>query len=157
MLRQSRTAQKLRSLTAGRATWGRAMVDRNLPISQRMSPLTHTIGRDQTMTEARRRMHEFDIRHLAVLHAGRMLGIVSERDIAMVETLPSVDPDVVQVHEAMTPEPYTVPATAKLVDVVEEMANHKYGAALVLDGAALVGIFTTTDALRLAHDLLAES
>ena len=131
------------------------MVDRNLPISERMSPLTHTIGRDQTMTEARRRMHEFDIRHLAVLHAGRMLGIVSERDIAMVESLPGVDPDVVQVHEAMTPEPYTVQSTAKIADVVEEMATHKYGAALVLEGAALVGIFTTTDALRLAHDLLA--
>ncbi len=125
-----------------------------MKIRERMSVLTHTVGRDQTMAEAGHRMHEFGIRHLAVLHGGRMIGIVSDRDIALVESLPGVDPAVVQVHEAMTPEPYSVQADAAIADVVQTMAEHKYGAALVCQGAELAGIFTTTDALRLAHDLL---
>ncbi len=100
-------------------------------------------------------MHEFQIRHLAVLFGGRMIGIVSDRDITLVESLAGTDPAVVQVHEAMSPDPYAVDIDTPLVEVVETMAKHKYGAALVCEGSALVGIFTTTDALRLAHDLLA--
>ncbi|MEM6996260.1 MAG: CBS domain-containing protein [Myxococcota bacterium] len=128
-----------------------------LKIRERMSALTHTVGRDQTMSEAAHRMHEFSIRHLAVLHGGTMIGIVSDRDIALVESLPGVDASVVQVHEAMTPDPYSVTVDAPLAGVVQTMADHKYGAALVVDKGDLVGIFTTTDALRLAHDLLAEA
>lgn len=131
------------------------MVSKTLPIRERMSPMPYTLGRDQSMSEAARRMQEHGIRHLAVLHAGKMIGVVSDRDIALVETLEGVDPEVLQVHEAMTPDPYAVQANAPLADVVEEMAQHKYGAALVLEGEKLVGIFTTIDALHLAHDLLA--
>lgn len=119
-----------------------------------MSGLTHTIGRDQTLSEASSRMREFGIRHLAVLHAGKMIGIVSNRDIALVESLPGVDATLLEVHEAMTPEPYTVPPDAPLSEVLRTMAERKYGATLVVDNGALVGIFTTTDALRLAYDLL---
>jgi len=130
------------------------MTDTKLKIRERMSALTHTVGRDQTIEEAAHRMHEFSIRHLAVLHGGRMIGIVSDRDITLVESLPGVDPKVVQVHEAMTPEPHTVDVDALLVDVVQEMATHKYGATLVTERGKPAGIFTTTDALQLAHDLL---
>lgn len=130
------------------------MAGKKLKIRERMSALTHTVGRDQTIAEAAHRMQEFSIRHLAVLHGGRMIGIVSDRDIALVESLPGVDPAVVQVHEAMTPEPHTVDVDALLSDVVEAMATHKYGAALVTEGGKPIGIFTTIDALRLAHELL---
>lgn len=120
-----------------------------------MSPLTHTIGDDQPMSEATRRMHEFDIRHLAVLRGGRLVGILSERDIALVQNFPGVDPDTTVVAEAMTDEPYHTGPDALLVDVLEQMATNKYGAALVAEGIKPVGIFTNTDAVALARDLLA--
>lgn len=123
-------------------------------ISQIMSPLTHSIGEAQPMAEAARRMHTHEIRHLPVLRGGQLLGIVSDRDLAMVESLPEVDPERVSVGEAMTSEPYTVPPTAPLGSVLREMAEHKYGTAVVVDGGQPVGIVTTTDALRLCVDLL---
>jgi predicted transcriptional regulator len=83
-------------------------------ISEIMSPLTHSIGIEQPMSEASRRMHCFEIRHLPVLRGGRLVGIVSERDLAMVESLPGVDPNAVTVGEAMTAEPYAVPPGASL-------------------------------------------
>jgi acetoin utilization protein AcuB len=126
-------------------------------IRDRMSPLTHSIGDDQTMAEAAKRMREHGIRHLPVLRGGRIVGILSERDIALVESLPGVDPEVVTVAEAMTEEPYTVAPDAKLADVVAEMARQKYGAALIAEGSQAVGIFTTVDALQLAHELLDRS
>lgn len=123
-------------------------------IRDRMSSLTHSIGDDQTMSEAAKRMREHEIRHLAVLRGGRIVGILSERDIALVESLSGVDPTVVTVSEAMTEEPYTVSPDTKLVDVVAQMAARKYGAVLVAEGDKAVGIFTTIDALQLARELL---
>lgn len=123
-------------------------------ISEIMSPLTHSIGDDQPMAEAAHRMHRFSIRHLPVLRGGRLVGIVSERDLAMVESLPGVDPSVVVVGEAMTAEPFAVPPSASLPAVLREMANHKWGTVVVVDDATPIGIVTTTDALRLCVELL---
>jgi acetoin utilization protein AcuB len=123
-------------------------------ISEIMSPLTHSIGVDQSMSEAAHRMHQFGIRHLPVLRGGRLVGLVSERDLAMVESLPGVDPHAVSVAEAMTSEPYAVPPGASLPDVLREMAAQKYGTAVVVDGERPVGIVTTIDVLRLCVRLL---
>lgn len=123
-------------------------------ISEIMSPLTHSIGDEQPLVEAEHRMHQFQIRHLPVLRGGRLVGIVSDRDLAMVESLPNVDPNTVTVREAMTSEPYAVPPGASLKAVLREMADHKYGTAVVVEGERPVGIVTTTDALRLCVDLL---
>ena len=60
----------------------------------------------------------------------------------------------VAVGEAMTAEPYAVAPTASLRAVLREMAEHKWGTAVVVDGGKPVGIVTTTDALRLCVELL---
>jgi len=128
-----------------------------LRIRDRMSPLTHTIGDDQPLSEATRRMQQFQIRHLAVLRGGRLVGILSERDLAAVQNFPGVDQATTVVAEAMTDEPYHAQPDASLIEVLDQMATHKYGAALVAEGAKPVGIFTATDAVALARDLLAKS
>lgn len=130
------------------------MTDKNIPIRTRMSALTFSIGHDQTMATAAARLRQQDIRHLPVLRGGRLIGILSDRDIALVESLAGVDPEEVKVEEAMTEEPYAVGPETPLGDVVEHMARHKYGATVVVDGDRPVGIFTTVDALLLARDLL---
>ncbi len=119
-----------------------------------MSPLTHSIGDDQSMAEATHRMHHHGIRHLPVLHGGRLVGIVSERDLAMVASMASVDPALVAVREAMTAEPYAVAPTLSTAVVFRAMAEHKYGTAVVVQDETPIGIVTTTDALELCVELL---
>jgi len=116
-----------------------------------MTSQPHTIGDEQTLASAHERMRHWGVRHLPVLRGGRLVGVVSSRDIALVESLPGVDVERVMVNEAMTEEPWTVTADAKLTDVARTMAERKLGAAIVIEpGAeqAVVGVFTTTDALR---------
>lgn len=116
-----------------------------------MTRQPHTIGDDQSLAVARERMHHFDVRHLPVLHGGHLVGVVSSRDIAMVEALPGVDITEVTVDEAMAEEPWTVTADAPLAHVATIMAERKIGTAIVVevaDGDQVVGVFTTTDALR---------
>ena len=117
-------------------------------IRDAMSESPHTIGKAQPLERASHVMREHGIRHLPVLDGGALLGILSTRDVYLIETLRDVDPEKVTVEEAMTAEPYAVPPDAPLKEVVETMAEHKYGAAVVMDGREVVGIFTTVDALR---------
>lgn len=123
------------------------MIDPRAPIRDFMTPAPVTIGRQQTMAEAARRMQAHRVRHLPVLDGGRVVGIVSERDLALVEGAPDVDPAVVLVEEAMTGDPRIVAPEAPILAVVELLAEHKYGATIVVDDHRPIGIFTTIDAL----------
>jgi len=125
-----------------------AMNDPNVQIQTLMTPAPVSIGRQQPMAEASRRMTEHKIRHLPVLDGGRVVGVLSDRDIAMVESFPGVDPETVTVEEAMTPDPYVVSPEEPLVKVIASLAEHKYGTAVVVKDNRLAGIFTTVDALR---------
>jgi acetoin utilization protein AcuB len=116
-----------------------------------MTKQPHTIGDDQSLAVARERMHHHDVRHLPVLHGGHLVGVVSTRDIAMVEALPGIDITKVNVDEAMAEEPYAVTADTTLAQVATIMAERKIGTAIVVDARdrdQVVGVFTTTDALR---------
>jgi CBS domain-containing protein len=106
------------------------------------------ISSDRTLAEAHRLMREKSIRHLPVVDDGRLVGLVSQRDLYLLETLQGVDPDEERVEEAMTAEPYTVSPDASLEEVATAMAQHKYGSAVVVSAGAVVGLFTTIDALR---------
>lgn len=123
-------------------------------IAELMTPIPYTIGRDATIAEALEKMRAHGIRHLPVLHGGKLVGIVSDRDLGLIGALNDVDPTKVTVEEAMS-DPWTVPYTAHVNDVVREMTEHKYGSALIVDEHnKLVGIFTTHDALQALSELL---
>ena len=93
------------------------------------------------------RMQARNIRHLPVLHGGKLYGVVSDRDLGVIAGLNEVDPDETTVEEAMTQDVYTVPKDASLFAVLQEMLAHKYGSTLVVEGGKVIGIFTTYDAL----------
>jgi acetoin utilization protein AcuB len=124
------------------------------PIRKFMTPAPHTIGFDQTMERAHKVMREFRIRHLPVLKAERLVGVLSDGDLHLVETLRDVDPAEVTVEEAMTQDPYTVGPDAPVDEVVTEMARHKYGSVVVMDNHHVVGVFTTNDACQAFAELL---
>jgi acetoin utilization protein AcuB len=130
------------------------MVEHTSPIQDHMTPAPITIGRAQSLSEAARKMHEHHVRHLPVLEGGYLFGILSERDIDLVEALPDVDPDKVTVEEAMTQDPYTVRPDTPVREVAAAMAEHKYGTAVVMQEGRVVGIFTTVDALRMLAAML---
>ena len=123
-------------------------------IQKWMSTSPFAIERTETLEAAHRIMRKEGIRHLPVLENGKLVGIVSERDLHLIETLKDVDPTVVKVEDAMTSHPYFVAPDANIDEVVSEMAEHKFGAAVVLQNGKVVGVFTTIDAMRAFGELL---
>jgi acetoin utilization protein AcuB len=150
--------QKTRKPTARRAPVRQAPATQaKAPtVADFMSPALYTIGRGQPLAEAHRLMNDHGIRHLPVLDGGRLVGMLSQRDLHLVETLRDVDPAQVTVDEAMSQEVLTVLPSAPLQKVASTMAQHKYGSALVVGPKGLEGIFTTVDALRALGTVLGE-
>jgi acetoin utilization protein AcuB len=123
-------------------------------IKKYMTTDVQTIGDEQPMSVAHSMMRGQHIRHLPVLHQGKLVGVVSDRDLRLVETLRDVDPTKVTVSEAMTSDTYVVSPDAGLDEVVGMMAANKYGSAVVVDHGHVVGIFTTVDACSAFAELL---
>ena len=117
-------------------------------IREYMTPSPHTVEADQPLTVAHQLMRAHDIRHLPVMERGELVGIVTSRDLHVLEGFKEVDRLTTPVRIAMTRFPFTVAADAPLEDVAHEMATHKHGSAIVVESGHVLGIFTTVDALR---------
>lgn len=123
-------------------------------IQKYMTVTPHSIGGEQTLATASKMMREHEVRHLPVLHGGKLLGVLTDRDLKFVETFRDVDPMTLTVQEAMTESPYTVHPETPLDEVATTMASKKYGSAIVVQNNKVVGIFTTVDACRALSELL---
>jgi len=123
-------------------------------LTRYMSRKPWTIARTATMAEAHRLMREHAIRHLPVVDGDRIVGIISMRDLHLLETLPGVRPEEVEVEDAMTTEVVTASEHDALADVADRMADARIGSAVIVGPAGLVGIFTSGDAMRALADIL---
>jgi acetoin utilization protein AcuB len=113
-----------------------------------------TIERDATLAEAYRLMRDHGIRHLPVVDSGDLVGVVSERDLHLLETVADIALAQIPVSKAMHERPFVVTSDAMLDEVAEIMADHKYGSAIVMGRDGVEGIFTTTDACRALAEVL---
>lgn len=119
-----------------------------------MTPAPHTIGLAQTLATAHRLMREANIRHLPVLEGGKLVGLLSERDLDFIETRRDVDPETVSVEQAMSQAVCSVGPKDTLRGVAQKMADNKYGSVVVQEHGHVLGVFTTVDALRALTTLL---
>jgi acetoin utilization protein AcuB len=123
-------------------------------VRDHMTLLPNTIEASEPLAIAHQQMRAHDIRHLPVLDAGQLVGIVTARDLQIIECFRQVDQLATPVRIAMTRAPFTVPEDTPLEDVVHAMALHKHGSALVVREGRVVGIFTAIDAMRVLADFL---
>jgi len=118
-----------------------------------MTPMPHSIGLKQPVRVALDLMRDHGIRHLPVQEGGQLVGVLTDRDVKLAGTFAQLDE--IRLEDVMTPEPFAVLPQAPVDQVVFEMAAHKYGCALVRqENGKLVGIFTSTDALRVLGETL---
>jgi len=130
-------------------------MSKNIPhVEKYMTTTPHSVGTEQSLQTASELMSKYQIRHLPVLHGGKLSGILSDRDVKMALSLNGVDAEKTTVADIASEDVYlTTPATP-IDEVARQMAERRLGSALVVDNHKLVGIFTTTDALKALDELL---
>jgi acetoin utilization protein AcuB len=121
-----------------------------------MTAFPYSIAIDAPVGEALAFMRRAKIRHLPVVENGELKGIVSDRDIKLLLGPDFAYPraDELTVKEAMAPDAYMVDLSTRLDVVLDHMATHRIGSALVTRKGKLVGVFTATDACRAFADVL---
>jgi acetoin utilization protein AcuB len=127
-------------------------------VGEHMTRAPRAIDGRSSVAEARETMEALGVHHLPVIDGGRLAGVVTERDLDRLRVAkPLVDPEVLAVFQAMSPDPLAVAPGESLAAVVARMVERAVDSAVVLDGGAIRGIFTSTDALRLLAALLQRS
>jgi len=119
-----------------------------LTVQDVMTPQPLTIGRGEPLSTAREMMRTHLCRNLPVLEHGELVGVMTERDLYLLERLGGANVDSAEANDAMITDAYAVPPDAPLSEVARQMATERYGCAVVIERGRVIGIFTTTDALR---------
>lgn len=123
-----------------------------------------------TVREAARLIEDSDVRHLPVVDDGRLLGILSDRDLReyRVPILFEIDNFVegdreraarlldTPVSEVMNNDLVAVDSSESIQSVIDAMIEYKVGAVPVIDrhADALIGIVSYVDVLRYARDIV---
>jgi acetoin utilization protein AcuB len=128
-----------------------------MKVRELMTGAPITVSPDTPVFDARQTMIKERIRHLLVVEADRLVGIVTDRDIRL--NLPSQATSLsmwevnyllakLTVSKVMTTSVIIIGPDQEATDAARLMLEHKIGALPVLDGSRLIGILTETDVLR---------
>jgi len=107
-----------------------------------------TVEPDVNVRRAVRAMNDFEIGCLVVVEAGRVVGILTERDVLKRVVDEGRKPEETSVREVMSKPPITISPDADLETAIELMFKHKIKKLPVVENGKLVGLVTFTDLVR---------
>ncbi len=133
-------------------------------VRERMSSPAVTTMPDTPMQEALSVMREQNVRRLPVVDAaGKLVGIVSERDILQASPSGATSLDVweltymlskITVQKIMEADVITVPGDTPIEEAARIMADNYVGALPVIDDGKVVGMITETDLFKVFVEFL---
>lgn len=121
-----------------------------MKIRELMKRSPTTIHVDDDLTTARDLMVWMGIRHLPVLNSGKLVGILSDSDVAAFQARVGAGPRSLSgypAEKAMHSPVETAAPEDSVEDAAARMASHKISCLAVIEGEDLVGIVTSSDIL----------
>jgi CBS domain-containing protein len=115
-----------------------------------------TIGVTERLSTVEDIMTLGRVRHIPVVHGGRLVGVLSHRDLlrASLSELGSYGVEArraflhaIEIERVMSTPPIVIDPDATVQLAARLMADHKIGCLPVVDGDELVGLLTETDVL----------
>lgn len=125
------------------------------PVAEYTARGPYTVGPKEPLDNARRLMEKYELEDLPVRAGGKVVGLLSARELRLVWALVRPAPQSLTVEDAMESDPYTVTPDTPLDEVVRAMTARRAHAAVVLDGGMVFGVFAVADAMRALADALA--
>lgn len=128
--------------------------------SQARDYMTHLpveAERCETAADAIALMQQHDIHHIPVMSGSHLKGIVSQQDLLEARARLGDRFSATPLDQICRPDSLVIGPVDPIDEVVRVMLEHKTDGAVVVDGGFVVGIFTTTDALRFISDFFGQS
>jgi len=122
-------------------------------MSRYMTREPYSIASIDSLARAKQLMTRHLIRHLPVVDGDKLVGVISDRDVAVLEAVPGIDLAKIEVARVMEP-PLAVWAEEPIDQVSALMAEKKRDCVVVRGGHGVAGIFTATDALQALADVV---
>jgi CBS domain-containing protein len=113
-----------------------------------MTPNPTTVEPETPVSEAAKRMAREDVGPLPVVEDGRLVGIVTDRDLVVRVIADDRDPGSTTVREAASGGLVTVSPDDDLVKTLDLLAKHQVRRLPVVDGERVVGIVAQADVAR---------
>jgi CBS domain-containing protein len=114
-------------------------------IRDAMTPSPETVETSSTAVEAARRMKEADAGMIPVVQNGKLIGTVTDRDIAVRVVAEGKDPQTTTVGEIASKDVVTVEPDLDLGQALKLMARHQVRRLPVVEGDSLVGVIAQAD------------
>ena len=112
--------------------------------------MTHellTVAPEDTLGEAAQKMSDDSVGSAVVLDHGRLIGIVTERDLLRAMA-GRVHPSEARVREWMTADPVVVSEETTTAEAARLMLDHGFRHLPVVDGERTLGIVSLRDVMR---------
>jgi CBS domain-containing protein len=110
-----------------------------------MTPGVETTTSSQALQDAARTMREGDFGSMPVVDDGRLVGILTDRDIVVRGVAEGLDPSVARVGDVASRTPVAVAPDQDLDEAMELMAEHRVRRLPVVDDGRLVGVVSRAD------------
>jgi acetoin utilization protein AcuB len=132
-------------------------------VGERMSHPVISIPPDIPITEALNLMKQERIRRLPVVKGGKIVGIVSDKDLLNASPSSATSLSVwemnyllskITIREVMTKKVLTVTEDTPIEEAARIMADNKIGGLPVLRNSSVVGIITETDLFKIFLELM---
>jgi CBS domain-containing protein len=123
----------------------------NEAVRSAMTPSPTTVGSHEPVVEAARRMAAEDVGSLPVIdEAGKLVGIVTDRDLVLKVLARDVDPHKATVDTVCSENPVVVGPEDSLDEALQRMAREQVRRLPVVEDSKLVGILAQADVSRAA-------
>ncbi len=132
-------------------------------VEKRMKRDPVTVSPEDSFRHAMTLIRQKGIRHLPVVEEGRLVGILTDRDIRQASPSPATSLEIHELHyllekvkirEIMTRKVHTVTPETPIEEAARLMLTHRIGGLPVLAAGRLVGIITETDILTAFVDVM---
>jgi CBS domain-containing membrane protein len=119
-----------------------------LRLSDLWTPAPQVIEASQPLSIARELMLRLNVRHLPVVIADELFGLVCECELAIAEALAGGESGRIPIGQLIRKSAFVVNPDARPEEVAIDMANGKHSAALAISKGHVLGIVTSTDLAR---------
>lgn len=126
-----------------------------MPIEKLLQRPVHSLSQDVSCAEAATVMRDAGIGTVVVADAGRPLGIVTDRDLAVRVMAAGLDPRTVALRDVMTRTPVFLSKTRNVNELIDTMRDMGVRRVPVVDeDGQLIGIISMDDLFVLLSDQL---